>query len=518
MTFFKNERSRVLLSIVLGIIGGLVGISIFGLSGYMISLSYFEPPLFIIILIIVVIKLFGMVKGVFRYFERLFSHEATFELINRLRSNYFKDSIHSAETPNHEWFVSRLNTHFERIEDYYIRIIYPFMTTAFIAVILTLLSMLVNMTLVAIVFVFSLVTLIVIPLLFQNKLKVLDVENNTKLGQLYMGMYHLIHGYTDLYVSDRIEDKKHDTLEIFKEVNDIERKRMKTENIMIFMAQVFQIVAIVLIILLLETTHALYLPMLILLFLNFAEIIFPVLRPAAEYKNVKSSLTEIEKKRVQIEEMTEHIILEDHSFRYEGSKRDALYGVNFKVAPGEKHAIIGPSGSGKTTLLNQLLRTKSASVMPQFLDFYNATVYDNVTMFGANDVSEEQVNKLLDEYQLTTVRSDTNIYYTHHMSTGEQKRLQLIRMLLEDKDIWILDEPTAGLSSELSKKVWDTISSQDTVIVATHDLGHLEIFDYIHYIENGRIIETLSQKEAMKQGTHIYEAVQNFNELIQTLQ
>ena len=104
------------------------------------------------------------------------------------------------------------------------------------------------------------------------------------------------------------------------------------------------------------------------------------------------------------------------------------------------------------------------------------------------------------------------------MSTGEQKRLQLIRMLLEDKDIWILDEPTAGLSSDLTKKVWGRISSQDTVIVATHDLSHLEIFGYIHYIENGRILETLSQKEAMKQGTHIYEAVQNFNELIQTLQ
>ncbi|CAD2070634.1 ATP-binding cassette domain-containing protein [Phocicoccus pinnipedialis] len=518
MTFFKNERSRVLLSIVLGIIGGLVGISIFGLSGYMISLSYFEPPLFIIILIIVVIKLFGMAKGVFRYFERLFSHEATFELINSLRKNYFKDSIHSEEETNHEWFVSRLNTHFERIEDYYIRIIYPFMTTALIAIILTLLAFIVNIKLVLIMVVFTLITLIVIPFLFQNKFKVLDEENNTKLDQLYMAMYHLIHGFTDLYVSNRIKDKKHDTLEMFKDLNEIERKRMKTESIMVFVTQVFQIVAIVTIILSLEHTHALYLPMLVLLFLNFAEIVFPILRPAAEYKNVKASLTEVEKKPSDMQIMTEKIVLENHSFRYEGSKRDALYGVNFKVAPGEKHVIIGPSGSGKTTLLNQLLRTKSASVMPQFLDFYNATIHENVTMFGANDATEKEVNALLEEYKLSAVKSDTHMYYTHHMSTGEQKRLQIIRMLLEDKNIWILDEPTAGLSAELSKKVWDTVMSQETVIVATHDLSHLEAFDFIHYIENGRVLETLKVEEAMKPDTHIYEAVQNFNELIQTLE
>ena len=63
MEFLKNERKQILYSIMLGLVGGLVGIALFGLSGYMISLSFFDPPFFVIILIIAVIKLFGMMKG-----------------------------------------------------------------------------------------------------------------------------------------------------------------------------------------------------------------------------------------------------------------------------------------------------------------------------------------------------------------------------------------------------------------------------------------------------------------------
>lgn len=518
MTFLRSERTKVLFSIVLGIIGGLVGISIFGLSGYMISLSFFNPPLFTIILIIVVIKLFGMVKGVFKYFERLYSHEATFELINRLRMKYFKSSIHSETGKNHEWFVSRLNTHFETIEDFYIRIIYPFLTTVSIAVILVVLSFLINVKLVLIVALFSLIAIFLLPLLFQNKLKNLHDENRNMLNRLYMSMYHLIHGYTDLYVSGHLGNRKDDAVNQYADISKLEEKRMRIENLMILVAEVIQIVAIIFIITTLEQTHALYLPMILLLFLNFAEIVFPILRPTAEYKNVKASLQVIEEPTEETPLYTKEIVLENYSFRYEGSKRNALYGVNLEVRPREKHVIIGPSGSGKTTLLNQLLKTKSASVMPQFLDFYNASIYDNVTMFGHNEVPKEDVNTLLNAFELDNVESDTEIYYTHHMSTGEQKRLQIIRMLLEEKYIWILDEPTAGLSHTLRDKVWETLLAEDTVIVATHDLSHLKAFDYIHYIENGKIIETCTFQEAMKQKTKIYDAYQNFHELIGTLE
>src|SRR5699024_9054051 len=98
------------------------------------------PPFFIIILIIAVIKLFGMMKGAFRYIERLLSHEATFQMIGRLRLNYFKRSIDLKEDTHSVKFIQWLNQHFDQVEDYYIRIIYPYVTAALLSLILTILS------------------------------------------------------------------------------------------------------------------------------------------------------------------------------------------------------------------------------------------------------------------------------------------------------------------------------------------------------------------------------------------
>src|SRR5699024_11489163 len=92
-------------------------LALFGLSGYMISLSFFETPFFVIILIIAVIKLFGMMKGAFRYVERLLSHEATFQMIGRLRLNYFRKSLALDEDTHSARFIQRLNQHFDRVED-----------------------------------------------------------------------------------------------------------------------------------------------------------------------------------------------------------------------------------------------------------------------------------------------------------------------------------------------------------------------------------------------------------------
>lgn len=109
MEFLKNERKQILYSIILGLSGGLVGIALFGLSGYMISLSFFDPPFFVIILIIAVIKLFGMMKGAFKYIERLLSHEATFQLIGRLRLDYFRSMIRTDRNTHSVKFIQRLN-------------------------------------------------------------------------------------------------------------------------------------------------------------------------------------------------------------------------------------------------------------------------------------------------------------------------------------------------------------------------------------------------------------------------
>ena len=168
MMYLKGEKMHIFYSIVLGIIGGLVGVAIFGLSGYMISLSFFEPPFFLIILIIAMIKMFGLTKGAAKYMERLLSHDATFKMIGRLRASYFKQSVNSTEDTHSVRYIQKLTSYFDDIEDYYIRIIYPYVVAVFISLILTVLSLLIDPVLLILLLVSILILLVMMPLVISG--------------------------------------------------------------------------------------------------------------------------------------------------------------------------------------------------------------------------------------------------------------------------------------------------------------------------------------------------------------
>src|SRR5699024_4925216 len=150
--------------------------------------------------------------------------------------------------------------------------------------------------------------------------------------------------------------------------------------------------------------------------------------------------------------------------------------------------------------------------MPQHLDFYNATIMDNVTMFGHFRASEDTVRHRLGELQIQNYQPDTMIAHTGRLSGGEEKRLHFIRMLIEDKHWWILDEPTARLDDVLKEKVWQKIFNKETVIVSTHDLSRLKDFDYIYYMEQGEIIEAGTYESLIKRNGEVRHAEERFKD------
>src|SRR5699024_7182101 len=100
------------------------------------------------------------------------------------------------------------------------------------------------------------------------------------------------------------------------------------------------------------------------------------------------------------ENKDQKLSLSNMSFRYPETKRDVLSNINIEIKPGEKHALIGSSGSGKTTLLNQLIKQSDAGIMPKHLDFYNATVKENLTMFNHFKADEGELKDLLEKFEL----------------------------------------------------------------------------------------------------------------------
>ena len=538
MEFLKNERKQILYSIILGLSGGLVGIALFGLSGYMISLSFFDPPFFVIILIIAVIKLFGMMKGAFKYIERLLSHEATFQLIGRLRLDYFRSTIRTDRNTHSVKFIQRLNQYFEQVENYYIRIIYPYIVAVLISLLLIVLSIYFGPAFAALAGAIALILLFAIPKMFEGRMaKALEAREATD-DALYGKLYHFIHDYTDLWVTKKADAQRSGLSPELRAIRRNEDRLAAYEAMMQFIAQTIQIAAIVLIIVLTYEDTPLWVPMVMLIALSYFDLIMPVMNPASQYGRVKSAVAELEtdvpasRQRDSGAELTA-IRAEGLNFRYPNASLDVLKDISVTFKKGEKHAIIGSSGSGKTTLIERLIHADpavtvysgdsetdyvalagNASIMPQQLDFYNATVMDNVTLFGHIDRSPEEVSADLEEMGMAYYSPDTLIEFTGRLSGGEQKRLHFIRMLAEDKPWWIMDEPTARLDDSLKQKVWDRILSKPTLIISTHDLSRLESFDFIHYMEQGRIIESGSYEALMKEKGAVHQAVQRFRDYL----
>jgi ABC-2 type transport system ATP-binding protein len=216
----------------------------------------------------------------------------------------------------------------------------------------------------------------------------------------------------------------------------------------------------------------------------------------------------------------------------------AVNGVNLDVPAGQVLALLGPNGAGKTTtirMLTSILRpTRGKAVVagfdivgqPQqvrasvgvltehhglygrmssgeYLDFYGQ-------LYGIDaHTTRSRSAGLLEQFGLTTARKKRLGEY----SKGMRQKLALVRALLHNPPVLLLDEPTSAMDPESARVVRDAIgtlrSSDRTIILCTHNLAEAEeLADQVAIIRNGEII-LYGSPEGLKQqllGPVEYEA------------
>lgn len=180
-------------------------------------------------------------------------------------------------------------------------------------------------------------------------------------------------------------------------------------------------------------------------------------------------------------------------------KNEVLKDVNLTVNENDYIAIVGASGAGKSTLLNVILgflnydegsvqvfskevknftdeeisdlRSQKISFVPQDLIVFPAlTVKENLEMkadiSGVNDFDYETFIKKYEMEELFKLNSAKNL------SGGEIKKLMILRALINEPKLLILDEPTANLDEEYVDKfldLLDELNKKMTIICVTHD-------------------------------------------------
>jgi ABC-2 type transport system ATP-binding protein len=196
----------------------------------------------------------------------------------------------------------------------------------------------------------------------------------------------------------------------------------------------------------------------------------------------------------------------------------AVDDLDLEVFPGEVLALLGPNGAGKTTtvrLLNGVLTPDAGSIRVLGLDpttdgnavrrrtgvlTENAGLDDRLTArenleatarVRGLDLAEarRRVGELLERFNMAD-RGDQTV---QGASTGQRKRLALIRALLHDPDVLFLDEPTSGLDPAATRDVVNLIGALAaehgrTIVLCTHFLGEAgRLADRMAVLNRGRL-------------------------------
>ncbi|QXQ98128.1 thiol reductant ABC exporter subunit CydD [Streptomyces sp. WY228] len=210
------------------------------------------------------------------------------------------------------------------------------------------------------------------------------------------------------------------------------------------------------------------------------------------------------------------------SARYPGAARDALSSLDLTLTPGRRIAVVGPSGSGKTTLAQVLLRfldassgtyrlggveaaalesdtvRRSVGLCAQDAHVFDSTIRENLRLArpGATDPELRDAlsrARLLEWAAALPQGLDTPVgEHGARLSGGQRQRLALARALLADFPVLVLDEPAEHLdlptADALTADLLDATRGRATVLI-THRLTGLEAVDEVLVLDAGRVVQ-----------------------------
>lgn len=203
-------------------------------------------------------------------------------------------------------------------------------------------------------------------------------------------------------------------------------------------------------------------------------------------------------------------ILECHGLSKQFKNVKALSNLNFSLERGKIVGLLGPNGSGKTTLIkiiNALLIPDSGNVLigqkapgpeTKLIISYlpdkgylneQLKVKDLISYFADfyNNFSSERAYAMLKDLG---IESDKRL---KTLSKGTQEKVQLILVMSRNADLYILDEPIAGVDPAARDYILNTIiqnyNPEATILISTHLISDIEnVLDHVLFIQNGSLV------------------------------
>ena len=556
LRLFKFAKLPLFLGLVLMITGLASSIGLLTTSGWFLAataiaglgtlFNFFYPS--------ASVRGLAIIRTLFRYFEKLVTHDATFRILAKLRVQVFEKIIPLSPAVLNRYrnsdLLNRLVSDVDTLDSLYLRLIAPFITAIFVILAMCIGLSFVNAPLALGLGVSLLLLVLVIPTVFYQ----LGKKFGDKLVHsraLYRTQFlEFIQAQAELLLFNA-EDKLKDNMA--KTEANWQADQQKEANLSGFSTALSLFLNGLIIAAMLwfssqaEFGNDEYRMAFIALFTFAALASFEILMPlGSAFLHIGQVIASAERVTDIIEQQplvtfngkaefdqnaTTLIEAKTLSFTYPERQNLALENLNLTIQKGKKVAILGKTGSGKSTLLQLLVRNYDANqgqlflagkpiadyaedtlrsqfcFLTQRVHVFSDTLRQNLQFASAVNISDEKMIEVLNQVglgKLLEQEQGLDIWLGdggRPLSGGEQRRLGLARILLNDAPILLLDEPTEGLDRETERQILRLIlahAENKTLIMVTHRLTAIEQFDELCVIDEAKLIEKGTYAELLQ--------------------
>ena len=540
--FLRPFLGEVLLSILLGVATIASGIGLLGTSAYLISSAALHPSIAELQVAIVGVRFFGISRAALRYGERLVSHSVNLRLVSSLRSWFFEQLEKNDQKKNAAYrsgdLLDRVLHNLETLEEFYVRVLSPFIIFAVITTGVCLFvghyRAILGWVLAAGLLITGLLLPVLSILISQRASRLVTRQYST----LSAAVVESLDGMEELtaFGSNRI---------ILERNVSLTRDVSRTKNGIFILGGLNSGLAILVSSLTILGLIWFSIPLiqdgfltgiLLAVVIQIAMASFEAVNslPAAAQQLTQSiaagkNLFEVgvENKQDPIQStrgrLENPVILQVKNVGYSAAQGGfTLQDISFDLSKGKKIAVVGASGAGKSSLVELILKflkpkegsitfdkvdisalddesvRRQFGVMGQGEYLFNSNLRENL-LLAKTGVSDEQLLDSLNKVGLMNwfvkLPQGLNTWLGNHgasISGGEYQRLMLARLILQKRPFLILDEPLVKLDIAIKRDVLNILLTEmpsSGLLWISHEYLYMEKMDEILYVENGKIVE-----------------------------
>ena len=532
-SFLVKYRRSVVFALALGLAASGCAALLMFTSGYLISATAIPGiTLFMIMIPVACVQLFGFGRPAARHLERLISHDWVLKITSDLRRMLYWGIESRAGDPERKRaageYLGLLSDDVAHLQNLYLRVVFPTAVAILLAVGASIVFGVFSVPFALLMILVFVLVVAVLPNVALLATRAQTAYAKSLRAQEYASLTDDVLGASDWVLAGRGDDAVDAHMKASIALREIELKlRMRQRMISLVGTIILGLAVCAIVIWSSGRFGSTGMNMSAGFIAAFALGFFPLIEafsvlPAAvsqapvhedsivrldEYVSNESQASSTSTASGSKPQNQSALMFYHVSYTYPGASGTTLDDLALAIEAGSSTAILGRSGSGKSTfadLARGALTPSSGTIsvggtvgfLGQTPYLFNRSLRENLTL-GVLEVSDEKLIQALEnvglgekfaslENGLDTIVGETGVGF----SGGEAHRIALARVLAADSEIVLVDEPFAALDPITESQLLDTLFATcegRTLIVITHHLAQIERFDRVVFIEDGRL-------------------------------